>query len=216
MVRELFFCVCGAVLITACVPLPHPETSPSSHPKASATFPKRIAVLPVSNQAGDTDGAIILRALVIHKLEKDLNYMVQRPEETDQIIHDRTLTGPDVPIQVAIARLDPGVLAAWLDVDGILQSQLMAFNKAKVSIYQRSQVKAHFGLKDRDGKSLWEVTKDSDNGGLLMGGGGTASLDSALATSGLDPDIISRIHQSPLGEATLDMVDDAFSTFPEP
>jgi len=174
-----------------------------------------MAVLPVSNQSGDPDGSIILRALIIHELEKNLGYRVQSPEDTDQIIHDRTLTGPDVPIQVALARLDPGVLATWLGVDGIMQSRLMAFNRAKVSIYQQSQVKAHFQLMDRSGNALWSVTKDSDNGGLTMGGG-TAALDSALATSGISPDVINRIHQSPLGEAALDMVHDAFSTFPEP
>jgi len=214
MTRGALPFVWSIVLITACVPLPHPEAPASSHPKASDTFPKRIAVLPVSNQAGDPDGAIILRALIIHELGK-FGYMVQSPQDTDQIIHDRTLTGPDVPIQVAIARLDPGVLTTWLGVDGIMQSRLMAFNRAKVSVYQQSQVKAHFQLSDRNGNNLWNVTKDSDNGGLSMGNGGTAALDSALATSGLDPDVISRIHQSPLGEATLDMVDDAFSTFPE-
>jgi len=210
-----FLLLGGLSVTTGCVALPRPETPVSTHPKAPADFPRRIAVLPVSNQAGDPDGAVILRGLVIHKLERDLGYLVQKPDDTDQIIHDRTLTGPEIPIQVALARQDRRVLTSWLGVDGLLHGELLAFNRAKLTIYVRSQVKAHFWLTDSTGKTIWEVEKDSDNGNLSLGGGG-ASLDSALQASGIPPDVVDRIRNSPLGEDTLAVVDDAFSTFPKP
>src|SRR5579863_1443357 len=120
MRRMFCILISGLVGMMGCLPFPHPDTPASSNPKAPDSFPKRLAVLPVSNQAGDPDGSIILRALLVHKLEKDLGYLVQRPEETDQIIHERTLTGLEIPVQVAIARQDPSILADWLGVDGIL------------------------------------------------------------------------------------------------
>lgn len=151
--------------------------------------------------------------MIIHKLDRDLGYLVQKPEDTDQTIHDRTLTGPEIPIQVALARQDLTVLTSWLGVDGILHGELLAFNRAKLTIYVRSQVKAHFWLTDRNGKKIWETTKDSDNGNLSLGSGGV-SLDNALQASGIPPDVIDRIKNSPLGEDTMALVDDAFSTFP--
>jgi hypothetical protein len=201
-------------LLAGCVSLPQPQAPTVSNPKADASFPQRIAVLPVNNMAGDADGAIILRAFIIRKLENDLGASPQKPEDTDQIIHDRTLTGSEVPVQVAIARFDLGMLTTWLGVDGILHAQLLAFNRAKLAVYLRSEVKAHFWLTDKTGKTIWDVTKDSNSGTLTMGGG-RASLDSVLAGTNIPPDVMDRVRQSPLGESTLDLVDDAFSTFPK-
>src|SRR5438105_2236994 len=112
--------------LSACVSLPPEKTANPSAPGVAqnAHFPARIAVLPVNNQAGDTDGAVILRALAIRKLGRDLGYFVQKPEDTDQIIHDRTLTGPEIPLQVALAKLDPRTLTTWLGVDGLLHGEL--------------------------------------------------------------------------------------------
>jgi hypothetical protein len=193
-----------------------PPTPVSSHPKAPADFPRRIAVLPVANDAGNPDGAIILRGLAVQTLERDLGYIVQKPDDTDQTIHDRTLTGPEIPIQVALARQDPNVLTSWLGVDGLLHGELLAFNRAQLTLYVRSQVKVHFWLTDKNGKKIWEATKDSDNGNLSVGGGGSAALDSALQASNIPPDVANRIRNSPLGADTLAVVEAAFSTFPIP
>jgi len=94
-----------------------PVAKSQETPKAGADFPSQIAVLPMNNKAGDADGALILRALVKHKLE-EFGYRVQSFDATDQIIHDRTAVGPEVPVQVALAKQDPKVLTAWLGVDG--------------------------------------------------------------------------------------------------
>lgn len=205
-----------AVLLTGCVSLPREKPSASqplpTPPKADAHFPARIAVLPLSNQAGRSDGALILRYLVARKVNRDLGFYVPRPEETDQILHDRTLTGPEVPIQVAISRQNPGILADWLGVDGILRGELQAYNRARLSLWARSQVKARFWLTDKQGKTIWESAKDSDENSF---GGGGASIESLLADSGIPPEVMGAIRNSDLSEAALILVDEAFRTFPK-
>ncbi|MFA5975400.1 MAG: hypothetical protein WC859_04460 [Elusimicrobiota bacterium] len=205
-----------ATLIAGCVPLPREgPAAPSSAPpsvKASAAFPARIAVLPLSNQAGSADGAVILRYLAVRKLNRDLGYFVSRPDETDQILHERTLTGPEIPIQVAIARQNAGILADWLGVDGVLHGELQAYHRAKLTVWVRSQVKARFWLTDRQGKTLWENAKDSDQSSF---GGGHTSIASFLTDSAIPPDVMEKIRASDLSEAALDLVDDAFGTFPK-
>jgi|GEM_PF-2964970 len=203
------------LLLVSCVALPPPAPIASTAPKAPADFPARIAIFPISNQAGDPDGALILRAFVVRKINKDLGFLVQSPQETDAIIRDRTLSGPEIPVQVAIAKMDAGTLTTWLGVDGILHGELQAYRKAKLSVYTRSQVKARFWLTDKKGKKIWEAEKDSDSGGFGGGGGAvSASLDSILADSAIPSDTMSRIHSSDLSSVALDVVDEAFSTFP--
>src|ERR1019366_6223338 len=98
------------LLLSGCVSLP-PESRPAAKaptgPAAGADFPSQIAVLPMNNQAGDADGAIILRALVKRKLEQDFGCRIQKLEDTDQIIRDRTSIGVEVPVQVALAKQEP-------------------------------------------------------------------------------------------------------------
>jgi hypothetical protein len=204
------------ITFSGCIPFPHPDTPSTQHPKASATFPKRVAVLPVSNQSGNPDGSLIVRALVLQKLEKDFGMSVQKLEETEQIIHERTLTGPEIPVSVALARQDAGVLTTWLGVDGILETRLTAFNQTQLTVYQQTQVKAHFVLKDRSGKPIWTGAGNSDAGGIRSGGCPSAALESALMSSHLPAETMERMGHSPLAEAALEMVDEAFSNFPEP
>ena len=165
----------------------------------------------MNNMAGDADGALILRALVRHKLVNDLGFTVQSFEETDQIIRDRTAVGPDVPVQVALSMLDQKVLAAWLGVDGVMHGELLAFNRAQLSFYTRREVKAHFSFMDKNNKKLWESARDADSGSI---GGGGAPIESYLSTSDIPADVIDRIKRSPLASQTIDMVDDAFGDFP--
>ncbi len=200
--------------LVGCVALPKeggPVAKPKEIVKAGPDFPRRIAILPMNNMAGDADGAIILRALVRHKLTNDLGYTIQPFEETDQIIRDRTAVGPEVPVQVALSKLDPKVLAAWLGVDGILHGELLAFNRAQLSFYTRREVKARFWLTDRQNKRLWEGGQDADSGSI---GGGSISIDSYLTNSEIPADVMDRIRHSPLASQTLDLVNDTFSTFP--
>jgi hypothetical protein len=199
--------------LSGCVALPReggPVPKPQPQALAAADFPSQIAILPMNNQAGDADGAIILRALVKHKLQ-ELGYRVQRLDDTDQIIRDRTSVGPEVPVQVALAKQDPKALTAWLGVDGILHGELLAFNRAKLTIYTRSQVKAHFSLTDRDNRKRWEGGQDADSGSF---GGGSVPIASYLTDSGIPPDVMEKISCSPLANATLGLVDDTFSSFP--
>ena len=153
--RTLFLTL-ALLCMAGCVSVP-PEGGPVQKPKepikAGPDFPVQVAIFPVNNEAGDADGAIILRALVKHKLE-ELGYRVQSLDETDQIIRDRTSVGPDVPVQVALANQDPKILTTWLGVDGILHGELLAFNRAKLTVYTRSQVKANFWLTDRKNPSF--------------------------------------------------------------
>lgn len=197
-----------------CVALPKEGgvvPKPKEIAKAGPDFPRRIAILPMNNMAGDADGAIILRALVRHKLTNDLGYTIQPFGETDQIIRDRTAVDPEVPVQVALSKIDPKVLAAWLGVDGILHGELLAFNRAQLSFYTRREVKAHFSLTDSKDKKLWEGGQDADSGSI---GGGPAPIDSYLVGSDIPADVIDRIKHSPLASQTIDLIDDTFSTFP--
>jgi len=199
--------------MTGCVSLP-PEQRPvqksATAPLAGPDFPAQIAILPVNNKAGDADGAIILRALAKHKLEEQ-GCRVQAFDQTDQIIRDRTAVGPEVPIQVALAKQDPKTLTAWLGVDGILHGELLAFNRAQLSIYTRREVKAAFWLTDRENRKVWEGRQDADSGTF---GGGSATISGELIGSGIPQDVIDKINSSPLAGATLDLMDDIFSTFP--
>ena len=170
-----------------------------------------MAILPVNNKAGDADGAIILRALVKRKLEED-GYRVQPFDETDQIIRDRTSIGPEVPVQVALANQDPKILTTWLGVDGILHAELLVFNRAQLTVYTRREVKAKFWLTDRENAKLWEGNQDSDSGSF---GGGSVSLDGYLTGSGISPDVVGKLSRSPLANATIDLVDETFATFPQ-
>jgi hypothetical protein len=197
-----------------CVALPRPEAVVSKAPKAPADFPQRIAVFPVSNKAGEPDGAIILRAFAIRKLGKDIGFLIQAPDDTDAIIRDRTLSGPEIPVQVAIAKMDARTLTTWLGVDGVLHGELIAYRKAKLSVYVRSQVKAHFWLTDGKGNTIWDAEKDSDHGSIGGGSGGSAGLESILVGSGIPNDTINRIRGSDLAPVAFDVVDDAFATFP--
>ncbi len=200
--------------LVGCVPLP-PGTGPAAktkvRPKAGPDFPRRIAILPMNNMAGDADGALILRALVRHKLVNDLGFTVQPFEETDQIIRDRTQVGPEVPVQVALSKLDPKILAAWLGVDGIMHGELLAFNRAQLSFYTRREVKAHFIFMNKNNKRLWEGSQDADSGSI---GGGGPPIDSYLTTSDIPADVLARIRHSPLAGQTIDLIDDTFSDFP--
>jgi len=177
---------------------------------AGPDFPQQIAVLPVNNKAGDADGALILRALVKRKLEEG-GYRVQTFDETDQIIRDRTSIGPEVPVQVALAHQDPKILTTWLGVDGILHAELLAFNRAQLTVYTRREVKATFWLTDRDNKKLWEGNQDSDSGSF---GGGSVPLAGYLTGSGIAPDVVDKLSRSPLANATINLVDETFATFP--
>ena len=201
------------VLLGGCVALPHPELDVAKPQKAPPGFPMRIAVLPILNKSGNPDGALIVRALAIRKLNKDLGFMIQSPADTDGIIRDRTLSGPEIPVQVAIAGMDTQTLTSWLGVDGILHGELSAYQRAKLSVYTRSEVKMKFWLTDAQGKKIWRSEKDSDSGGFGVGGNST-SLDSVLADSQIPSDLISRIHNSDLAPTAFDVVDDVFSTFP--
>lgn len=210
--RTLFLTL-ALLCMAGCVSVP-PEGGPVQKPKepikAGPDFPVQVAIFPVNNEAGDADGAIILRALVKHKLE-ELGYRVQSLDETDQIIRDRTSVGPDVPVQVALANQDPKILTTWLGVDGILHGELLAFNRAKLTVYTRSQVKANFWLTDRKNRKLWEGGQDSDSGSF---GGASVSLAGYLAGSNISPDVIDKLSRSPLANATLELIDDTFATFP--
>jgi len=202
--------------LAGCVSLPQEGGPVAKKPETAAVagpdFPVQIAILPMNNQAGDADGAIILRALVKHKLEKDLGYMVQRLEDTDQIIRDRTSVGPEVPVQVALAKQDPKTLTDWLGVDGILHGELLAFNRAQLSIYTRSQVKARFWLTDRKNHKVWEGNQDADSGTF---GGGSLGISSYLTDSGIPADVMEKINRSPLANATFGLVNETFATFPQ-
>ena len=202
------------LVLQGCVALPRPVEVTPEAPKAGADFPAQIAVFPISNKSGDPDGSLILRAFVIRKLSKDLGFVVQSPTDTDGIIHDRTLTGPEIPVQVAIAKMDIPTLTTWLSVDGILRGELLAYRKAKLSIYTRSQVKARFWLTDKHGKKLWDVEKDSDSGSFGGGGSLSSALDSVLADSGIPAETRDRIRGSDLAGVAFDVVNEAFSTFP--
>jgi len=197
-----------------CVALPR-EGGPVAKPKeaviAGPDFPYQIAILPMNNMAGDADGAIILRALVKYKLEKDLGFSVQRLEDTDQIIRDRTSVGIEVPVQVALAKQDPKLLTTWLGVDGILHGELLAFNRAELSIYTRSQVKAHLWLTDRKNRKLWEGGQDADSGSF---GGGSVSVVDYLTSSDIPPEVIEKVRRSPLANQTFGLVNETFATFP--
>jgi hypothetical protein len=103
------------------------------------------------------------------------------------------------------------VLTAWLGVDGILHGKLLAFNRAQLTIYTRSQVKASFWLTDRENHTLWEGGEDADSGSF---GGGSVPITSYLTNSGIPPEVLDKISRSPLANATLALVDDAFATFP--
>jgi hypothetical protein len=203
-----------ALVLGGCVSLP-PQSGPVSKPKERAKappdFPRRIAILPMNNMAGDADGALILRALVRHKLVNDLGFTVQPFDETDQIIRDRSAVGPEVPVQVALSKMDPKILTAWLGVDGILHGELLAFNRAQLSFYTRRQVKAHFSFTNSQNKQLWEGSQDADSGSI---GGGSIPLDSYLTNSDIPADVLNRIKHSPLASQTIDLVDETFSTFP--
>jgi hypothetical protein len=148
---------------------------------------------------------------VRHKMVNDLGFTVQPFEETDQIIRDRTAVGPDVPVQVALSQLDPKILAAWLGVDGIMHGELLAFNRAQLSVYTRREVKAHFSFTDSQNNKLWESGKDVDSGSF---GGGGPPIDSYLTTSDIPADVLDRIKHSPLAGQTIELIDDAFSDFP--
>lgn len=200
--------------IAGCVAVPHTEPTTAKTVIALPGFPQRLAVLPVSNQAGNPDGALIARAFAVRKLGGELTYIVQAPADTDGIIRDRTLSGSDVPVQVAIGRMDMKTLAAWLGVDGIIHGELKAYQKAKLSVYTRSEVKMHFWLTDSKGETLWDAEKDSSSGSFGGGGGGSAGLDSALAGSGIPPEIMDRIHQSDLAATALDVIDEVFTSYP--
>ena len=190
------------------------ENGPVQKLKAEITagpdFPRQIAVLPVNNKAGDAEGAMILRALIRHKLE-ECGYRVQAFDETDQIIRDRTSVGPDVPLQVSLANQDPKILTSWLGVDGILHGELLAFNRAQLTIYTRREVKARFWLTDRENNKLWKGDQDSDSGTF---GGGSVPLTGYLTGSGISPDVADKLSRSPLASATINLVDETFSTFP--
>jgi len=201
------------VILAGCVALPHPETAaPAPAPKAPPGFPARIAVFPLVNNSGNPDGGLIMRAFVIKKLGRELGFVVQSPTDTDGIIRDRTLSGPEIPVQVAIAGMDTGTLTTWLGVDGILHGELLAYERAHLSVYVRSKVEVKFWLTDSHGKTIWESRKNSEDGSF--GGGGSMSLDSELADSQIPADVMSRIHDSDLAPVALEVVDDAFSTFP--
>ncbi len=146
-----------------------------------------------------------------YKLEKDLGYSIQRFEDTDQIIRDRTSVGPDVPVQVALAKEDPKILTTWLGVDGIMHGELLAFNRAQLSFYTRREVKARFWLTDRQNRKLWEGGQDADSGSI---GGGSISIDSYLTGSDIPAEVLGRIRHSPLATQTLDLVNETFSSFP--
>jgi len=203
-----------AFCLTGCVSLPA-GTGPvaKSHDtiRAGPDFPRRIAVLPMNNMAGDADGAVILRALVRHKLTNDLGYTVQSFDETDQIIRDRTAVGPEVPVQVALSKLDMKVLTAWLGVDGILHGELLAFNRAQLAFYTRREVKARFWLTDRLNKQIWDGGQDADSGSI---GGGSSSIESYLTNSEIPPEVLERIRHSPLASQTLDLINETFESFP--
>jgi len=201
------------LFLSGCVSVPpggDPGQNPRAEIKAGPDFPQQIAVLPMNNKAGDADGAIILRALVKHKLE-ECGCRIQPFDETDQIIRDRTSVSPEVPVQVALANQDPKLLTAWLGVDGILHGELLAFNRAQLTIYTRREVKAKFWLTSRDNKILWEGNQDSDSGTF---GGGSVSLAGYLNGSEISPDVADKLSHSPLANATIDLVNDTFSTFP--
>jgi hypothetical protein len=213
MTSKVSLAMTAVLFFAGCVSVP---PNSSQIPKVNAPvmagpdFPQQIAVLPVNNEAGDADGAMILRALVKHKLE-ECGYRVQAFDSTDQIIRDRTSVGPDVPVQVALAKEDPKILTAWLGVDGILHGELLAFNRAQLTVYTRREVKANFWLTDRDNKRLWQGNQDSDTGSL---GGGSVPLAGYLTGSGISPDIVDKLSRSPLANATINLVDETFSTFP--
>lgn len=203
---------CLGLLLAGCVAIPHPEPSPlPTNPKASATFPARIAVLPVSNKAGGSDGAVILRAFVARKLSRDLGFLVQKTDQTDEILNGRNLN-TDIPIQVFLARSDPKDIAAWLGVDGLLHGEVLNYAKAKLSIYVQSDVKARFWLTDITGKKIWAGEQDSGSSGF---GSGSVSVDSFLTDSDLSPELREKIHNSDLSMPAFYLVDTVFSSFPK-
>ncbi len=206
---------CSAVLIIftgGCLPLPRERPAHFAvAPKADANFPNRLAVLPFGNSSGNPDGSIILRALVVRKLEQDLGFTLQRMDETDATIRDRTLSGPEIPLQVVLARQDPAILARWLGVEGLLHGKLIDYTKAKVTIYERSHVKAHFWLTDAAGKKLWDTVKDSEEGALAAG---STSIESHVSGGGIPPEALDKMRRSELSEEAYNLVEDAFSGFP--
>jgi len=196
-----------------CVSLP-PQKPPAerAHPQADAQFPGRIAVLPVSNQAGNPDGAMLLRYLVVRKLHDDLAFIVPSPSEVDDIIQQRSFTGPEIPIQVTLAREDPKLLASWLNVDGMMHVELQSYSKAKVAFYQAAKVKAHFWLTDKTGKTLWESSKSSEETGIASGG---APLSGNIIGSDWPPAAVNAARDNDMAGPTVDLVDEAFETFPK-
>ncbi len=208
-------CLALTIGLAGCVPVPHDSlptpTTEGPAPKAGPGFPIRLAVLPFSNSSGNPDAAVIIRAMAVNKLGHDLGYIVQNPAQTDDMLHSRSLENPAVPLVYILSRTTPTQLSAWLGVDGFIYGDVHSYEKAKVSIFSTSPVKARFWLVDANGKKLWDVDKGADQGGF---GSGSTSVASVLSDSNVPGDVQNKIQNSEEAGSALAMVNAAFASFP--
>jgi len=116
--------------------------------------PKRVAVLPMSNETNDLDGPVLVRKLLQEHLED--RFFERAPlEEIDAALRDHGFTDGG---QLRAAK--PQDLGEWTKADGLLYSVLEEFNYLNVGFYWQRRVKIKARLVDAGtGESLWESEK---------------------------------------------------------
>ena len=118
--------------------------------------PKKIAVLPMSNQSNDLKGPEYIRKELVRHLQKR-GYTVFPVQETDEIL--RTKLGINDGGQ--LNSTTPEKVGEALGADGLIYGDLINFKFVNVGFYQNRLVEAHFKMIDKSGTPLWEDQRKS-------------------------------------------------------
>lgn len=113
--------------------------------------PKKLAVLPMSNQSNDLRGPEYIRKEFVRYLQKR-GYIVSPLEETDVVLREKF----GVTDGGQLNAVTPVQVSEALGVDAVVYGDLIDFKFVNVGVYQNKLVEANFKMVDRSGRPLWE------------------------------------------------------------
>jgi hypothetical protein len=135
------------LVLAGCGP-PHPLYLKKDY----ASFPTRIAVLPMNNMTTDLDGPALVRGLT-QKLVEMCGFESVPVDQIDGALKDKfgITDGGQLPSAA------PRELGRALGVDGLLYGDLEEFNYINIGFFQNRIVEARYWLVDAaTGEKLWE------------------------------------------------------------
>ena len=134
-------------------------------------LPRRIAILPMTNQTDEPAAAEVIRRTLQNHVAT-LNYQVMHWREVDLRLSDAGMTGAE----------DPATLARTLAVDGVVVGDVSDYEFFYAGVYAQIKVGVALDLRDASGAQVWQHEFDvtSRAGGVSTTAWGLL-LNAALA-----------------------------------